>query len=173
MYPPESLQGIQVVNILTFPSLNSYHVSQSPPLESRPRAACASTTDLIAFSVDLFNLEWLRVSFVCVNKKWEILFPGWWISQENELTHILNRMADMEYDDSTFYSSRPLEERWPPLGAAVDNIAENGAKNSEHQRKWVLFSAHNIPRMFLNLFFPFAWNSAAKYCNVRCTVDCV
>ncbi|KAM7439161.1 Rab GTPase binding [Porites harrisoni] len=44
-------------------------------------------------------------------------------------------MADMEYDDSTFYSSRPLEERWPPLGAAVDNIAENGAKNSEHQRK--------------------------------------
>lgn len=44
-------------------------------------------------------------------------------------------MADMEYDDSTFYSSRPLEERWPPLGAAVDNVAENGAKNTEYQRK--------------------------------------
>lgn len=42
-------------------------------------------------------------------------------------------MADFEYDDSTFYSSRPLEERWPPLGAA--NPAENGGKNSEFSRK--------------------------------------
>lgn len=41
----------------------------------------------------------------------------------------------MEFDDSTFYSSRPLEERWPPLGAAVDSSAENGTKNSEFQRK--------------------------------------
>lgn len=44
-------------------------------------------------------------------------------------------MAEMEFDDSTFYSSRPLEERWPPLGAAVDSSAENGTKNSEFQRK--------------------------------------
>lgn len=44
-------------------------------------------------------------------------------------------MADFEYDDSTFYSSRPLEERWPPLGAAIDNPAENGGKNSEISRK--------------------------------------
>ncbi|XP_078366538.1 RUN domain-containing protein 1-like [Oculina patagonica] len=44
-------------------------------------------------------------------------------------------MADFEYDDSTFYSSRPLEERWPPLGAAMDNTAENGAKNSDNTRK--------------------------------------
>ena len=44
-------------------------------------------------------------------------------------------MADFEYDDSTFYSSRPLEERWPPLGAAVDNTAENGAKSFDYTRK--------------------------------------
>lgn len=44
-------------------------------------------------------------------------------------------MAEMEFDDSSFYSSRPLEERWPPLGAAGDNIAENGVKSSEPQRK--------------------------------------
>ena len=135
---PRIIVGNSDGQYVNFPLPQQLHVSQTPPLESRPRAACASTTDLIAFSVDLF-LEWLRVPLVCVNKKREILFSGWWISQENELTHILNRMADMEYDDSTFYSSRPLEERWPPLGAAVDNIAENGAKNSEHQRKWVLF----------------------------------
>lgn len=116
-------------------------LSRSPkPLPWRVAHAPLVRQQLIwsFFRWSLF-LEWLRVSLVCVNKKREILFPGWWISQENELTHILNRMADMEYDDSTFYSSRPLEERWPPLGAAVDNIAENGAKNSEHQRKWVLF----------------------------------
>ncbi|RMX50410.1 hypothetical protein pdam_00010424, partial [Pocillopora damicornis] len=46
-----------------------------------------------------------------------------------------HNMADFEYDDSTFYSSRPLEERWPPLGAAIDNPAENGGKNSEISRK--------------------------------------
>lgn len=116
-------------------------LSRSPkPLPWRVAHAPLVRQQLIwsFFRWSLF-LEWLRVSLVCVKKKREILFPGWWISQENELTHILNRMADMEYDDSTFYSSRPLEERWPPLGAAVDNIAENGAKNSEHQRKWVLF----------------------------------
>ena len=142
MYPPNSpelLLGIQMVKKLTFPSLNSYHTSPKP-LPWRVAHAPLVRQQLIwsFFCWSLF-LELLRVSLVCVNKKREILFPGWWISQENELTHILNRMADMEYDDSTFYSSRPLEERWPPLGAAVDNIAENGAKNSEHQRKWVLF----------------------------------
>lgn len=141
MYPPNSpelLLGIQMVKKLTFPSLNSY--TSPKPLPWRVAHAPLVRQQLIwsFFCWSLF-LELLRVSLVCMNKKREILFPGWWISQENELTHILNRMADMEYDDSTFYSSRPLEERWPPLGAAVDNIAENGAKNSEHQRKWVLF----------------------------------
>lgn len=54
---------------------------------------------------------------------------------EKDETKVLKDMAEMEYDDSTLYSSRPLEERWPPLGAAVDNIAENGVKNSEPQPK--------------------------------------
>lgn len=44
-------------------------------------------------------------------------------------------MADFEYDDSTFYCSRPLEERWPPLGAAMDSTAENGTTNSDCTRK--------------------------------------
>ena len=136
---PELLVGIQVVNILTFPSLNSY--TSPKPLPWRVAHAPLVRQQLIWSLLPLISSlnDCECLSFTSVNRNWEILFPGWWISQENELTHILNRMADMEYDDSTFYSSRPLEERWPPLGAAVDNIAENGAKNPEHQRKWVLF----------------------------------
>lgn len=35
-------------------------------------------------------------------------------------------MADYEFDNSGIYPSRPLEERWPPLGAATDpNVQEN------------------------------------------------
>ena len=42
-------------------------------------------------------------------------------------------MADYEFDDSGIYSSRrPLEERWPPLGAAMDSsVQENGDESKK------------------------------------------
>lgn len=42
-------------------------------------------------------------------------------------------MAEFEFDDSGIYSTkRPLEERWPPLGAAMDSSAQ---ENGEEIRK--------------------------------------
>ena len=43
-------------------------------------------------------------------------------------------MADFEFDDSAIYTSRPLEERWPPLGAAMDS---NGQESSDIEKKLV------------------------------------
>lgn len=62
--------------------------------------------------------------------KKNLSYLGIWCVEKDEMK-VLKDMVEMEYDDFMFYSLCLLEERWLLLGVVVDNIVENGVKNSE------------------------------------------